>query len=123
MWRSRTVLSWRDILNLGLGKYSIAEVTAQEPRCVEIDGSAQDSRQLVLHREKFEAGSVSRLELHDHIHVAVRQKVFAQNRPEERELSNMIAPAEVANALRWNFYLRASHMNVGSRLTRLPAPC
>jgi hypothetical protein len=77
MCRSRTVLSWRDILDLGVGEHPVAEVTAQKPGCIEVNGPTQNYRQLVLHREEVEAGNMSGLEFHDYVDVTVRQEVVA----------------------------------------------
>jgi|ERR1039457_868038 hypothetical protein len=112
MCRSRTKLSWRDILNLGVGEHSVAEVTAQKPGCIKVDGPAKNTRQLILHREEVEAGNVSGLEFHDHVHVTVWQKIVAQNRAEEREPTDVMPSAEGANAFHRYVDSCAFHLNI-----------
>jgi hypothetical protein len=73
------MLSWRDILNLSVGEYPVAEVTAQKPGSVKVDRPSQNGRQLVLHRKEVEARYVARFEFNDYVDVAVRQKIVAQN--------------------------------------------
>ena len=55
--RSRTKLSWRDILNLGIGEHSVAEKAAQKFGCVEVYSPAENFRKLVLRREEVETGA------------------------------------------------------------------
>jgi len=77
MCRSRTELSWRDILNLGFGEYSVAEVAAQKTWGIKIYSPTENGRQLILHSEELEAGNVSELEFHDHVDVTIWQKIVS----------------------------------------------
>lgn len=62
---------------------------------VQINLSAQHDRQRVLQLDEFEEPhSRLRLELDQHIHVAVRAEVVAQGRAEQRQLANVVALAE-----------------------------
>jgi len=112
MCRSRTALSWRDILNLGVGERSIAEVGAQKPCGVKINPAAEDCRQLFLHREEIEAWGVTGLELDDHVHVAVWPEIVTEYRAEESEPADVMPPAKAADPVRRYFDSRALHLNI-----------
>jgi len=70
---------WRDILNLGVGEGSITEVSAQKSWGVEIHSSAQDLGELAFEAEELQARRATGLELHQHIHIARRPEIVAQN--------------------------------------------
>jgi len=110
MCRSRTKLSWRDILNLGVGERAVAEVSAQKARSVKINPATEDLRQLFLHREEIEARHVTGFELDDHVHVAVWPKIVAKDRAEEREPADVMPPAKAADPVRRYFDSRALHL-------------
>ena len=70
---------------------------AQAARRVQIDLSAQQRPQFLLHREESQPRRPVLLELHQHVHVAIGSKVGPQDRTEQHEPSDVIAPAEVGN--------------------------
>src|SRR5713101_5038440 len=94
MWRKRMSPSSRDILDLGLGQDPAAEIGAQKTRSVQVNLAPEDLRQLSFQREEPQSRYVARLELDQHVNVAIRPKVVAKNRAEERKPANMIALAE-----------------------------
>jgi hypothetical protein len=103
------MLSWCDILDLRLSYRSLAEVSAEKARSVQIDPAAENPRQLLLHREKGEPWSVPGLEFNQHVHVAVGAKVVSQNGAEQCELADAMPPTKFAQPLSGNFNLRAPH--------------
>src|SRR5271165_3569306 len=113
MCRSRSRLSWRDILNLGVYEHSSAEVAAQKPRRDKVDGPAHNAQQLFVHREELEAKIVSGVEFFGHVHVAIWAKIIAQNQAEEREpAAAVMSSEEIANAFRRHFDSRVSHLSI-----------
>ena len=89
--------SWRDIDVLGLPENLITKISTEESRRVEINPSAQHFRQLDLHAEKRETGRFTLLELDQHVDVAVRAKVVAQHRAEQRQTPDMVALAQLGD--------------------------
>jgi len=79
MWRNRTKLSWRDILNLGFGERPIAEVLAQKGGCVQVHPPAKDFGKFRLQREKLQARHESGFEFYEHVHIAVGLKVITED--------------------------------------------
>ncbi len=77
MCRSRTKVSWRDILNLGFGQRPIAEVTAEKARRVKVDLAAKNLAQFLFHPEEGETRSLTGFKLHYDVHVTVRPKIVA----------------------------------------------
>src|ERR1700693_1202407 len=96
MWRMGTVSSRLDIHLLGLSQDLVAEVLAQRVHGVQVDPPAQDLRQLILHAREREARRTTRLKLDQHVNVAIRREVVAQDRTEEGEPANVVTAAEVA---------------------------
>jgi hypothetical protein len=92
---SLTASSCCDIQVFGFGEDLVSEVAAQEARGIEIDSAAKDGRKLILHGEERKAWSVSRLELHEDVHVAVGAEVGTQHRAEQGKAPDMMTPAEV----------------------------
>jgi hypothetical protein len=109
-------------LNLGISEDLVAEVAAQKSGRIEINSSAKNGRQFVLHSEEVQAGNVSGLEFHDHIYVAVRLKIIAQDRTEKREPADVMTAAKGTNAFRGYFNLRAFHRNVWQISQLVPCP-
>jgi hypothetical protein len=110
MWRNRTKLSWRDILNLGLGQCTVAEVSAQKGWSVQIDLPSQNFGELALKAEKIQARYEIGLKFYEHVHIAARLEIVAQDRPEQRQLPYVMPAAKLRNAVSRNFYSRASHL-------------
>src|SRR5205807_4695415 len=109
MCRRRTVLSLRDILNLGFGHHSIAKVRAKEARGVKINSSPDNLRELCLHPEEVEPRRKSGVKLNHHVDVAVRSKIRTKHRSKERESANVISHAEISDSFLWKIDLRACH--------------
>src|SRR5450759_3839307 len=100
IWCRRTQSSLRDKLDLGFGHHFFTEVAAKETLGAQIDAAADDLAQLVLHADHVEEGDLGLgCELHQHVHVALRPEVVAQYGPEEREMLDGIAAAELGDAL------------------------
>jgi len=59
MWRNRTLSSCCDIHVLRLGEHLVAEIAAQESLGVQVDVSAQQLGEFILHGEESEPGRVS----------------------------------------------------------------
>jgi hypothetical protein len=94
MWRIR-IRSSGDILRLGRSHHLIAEMTAQVARRAQIHAApAHQGRQLDLdaHHVEERRGGIG-LELHQQIDVAVRTCGAFQARPEQRQLTDAVAPA------------------------------
>src|SRR5579885_3179981 len=117
MWRSRTMVSWRDILNLGFCQRSIAEVSAQKGRRVEIHFPAKNFGEFALETEKLQARYESGIEFDEHIHVAAWLEVVTQDRSEQRQLADVMPAAKLRDAVLWNFDPRASHIAQNSFAT------
>src|SRR5690349_960459 len=99
MCASESLASCRDILNFGLAQGFIAEVVAQEPRCVQVDAASENPRELILHGEEGETRRAPREELDEHVDIAVRPEIVAQDRSEERELPDAVTAAESSDFL------------------------
>ena len=67
MWCRRTVSSCRDIQVLRFGQNFITKVVAEESDGVQVDFSAEQCAELVLHREEIEAGRVAVLEFDENV--------------------------------------------------------
>jgi hypothetical protein len=117
MWRSRTNVSWRDILNLGFGQRSIAEVSAQKGRRVEINLPAKNFGEFALKAEKLQARHECGIEFDEHIHVAAWPEVVTQDRSEQRQLPDVMPAAKLRDTVSGNFYPRASHFAQNSFAT------
>ena len=82
MWRRRTQSSLRDKLDLGFGYHFLTEVAAEKSLGPQVDVASDDLAQLVLHADHVDEGDLGlRCELHQHVHVALRTEVGAQDRP------------------------------------------
>ena len=100
MWRRRTQSSLRDKLDLGFGYHFLTEVAAEKSLGPQVDVASDDLAQLVLHADHVDEGDLGlRCELHQHVHVALRTKVGAQDGPEEGEAPDGIAAAKRGDAL------------------------
>src|SRR5260370_1741245 len=99
MWRIGTVSSGSDIQFLGFGQHLVAKVFTELVRSLQISAPAQDVGELFLHRKVGEARGVPLIELDEHIYVAVRGEVVAEYRAEKGQATNMMAPAEVDDAI------------------------
>src|ERR1043165_1041185 len=88
--RSRS--SRRGVQLLRLAKDLVPEVLAEEAGRVQVYLPAEQSGQFALHREEREAGRVAGLELDQNVDVAIRPKVLAQHRAEQRQTRD-VAPA------------------------------
>jgi len=85
-----TAGSRRDILIFGFREHLAAEVAADGRRSVEVDGPIEQSAQFFLHPEEPEPRRPSRLELNQHVHVAVGTEIVAQCGPEHGKPTNAI---------------------------------
>jgi hypothetical protein len=96
MWRSR-VASALCITHLCRGEHLVAKVWAEVLGRPQIYfAPAQDRRHLPLHRsEREESGRVSSLKLDEHVNIALRMEIFAQDGAEERETTDVMTAAEV----------------------------
>jgi len=72
-------------------------MSAQELRRVQVNSALRNLAQFSLHPEEFKTRSVPRLEFHQNIHVTPRRKIIPQDRAKERELSNVVFPAEFSD--------------------------
>lgn len=95
MCRTRTSSPWTGILNRGVGQDVVAEEAAQGSWRVQIDLAPEHRGQLVLQLEERESRSLPGLELDEDVDVALRPEVLAENGPEQRELADRVALAEV----------------------------
>lgn len=93
------MLSRRDKDILRLGEDLVSEVSAEEARGVQVDGSAEDGGEFVLHGEEREAGGGAGLELDEDVDVAVGAEVIAEHGAEESEAPDAVAAAEVGEGL------------------------
>ena len=100
MWCSRTIGSWRDILNLCRRHCLLAEGGTQECRGIEVNFPSQQFREFPFHPKEFEPRHVSRFELDEDINVARRREVLAQHRTEQRQSMDVPMPANPANRSR-----------------------
>jgi hypothetical protein len=57
-------------VNLGVGDYLVANVSAQKAGSLQINFAAEELRQFVFHREEIQARNVIRIELDKDIDVA-----------------------------------------------------
>src|SRR6266403_1728483 len=99
MWRIGTVSSRLDIQFLGFGQHLVAKVFTELARSLQIGAPAQDVGELFLNRKVGEARGVPLVELDEHIYGAVRGEVVAKYRAEKGQATNMMAPAEVDDAI------------------------
>jgi hypothetical protein len=79
-----------DIGRLGFAQDPIAEIVAEGCGRVQVDLASQETAKLVLQTEESEARDVARLELHEHVDVAVDTKIGTEHRSEERKLSDVV---------------------------------
>src|SRR4051794_18338129 len=86
-----------DIEGAGLGLDLIAEVLAEPTARVEVDPTTDDPRQFLLHPEEIQARRVARLELHQYIDIALGSEVVTKDRPEEAQVFDVVATAELAD--------------------------
>src|SRR6266849_10601542 len=93
-----------DILDNGFGLHALTEVGTEPLQGVEIDLAPKEIRQLLLHAEERETRNVVRIELDQHVDVTVRAEVVAQDRPEQRELTDVVATAEVRDLVLGNIH-------------------
>jgi hypothetical protein len=79
---NRTASSFR-ILYLGLAQDVLAEIATEIRGSSQVDFATEEIRELSLDpRHPDQSDAVSRLKLHEHVHVAVRTELIAQNGPE-----------------------------------------
>ena len=95
MWRSRTIGSWRDILNLCLRHRLLTESGTQECRGIEVDFPSQQLGEFSLHSKEFQPRHVSRFKLDEDIYIARRREVLAQYRTEKRQSTDVPPPAKL----------------------------
>ena len=81
---------------------SSLEVGAQVFSGTKIDppASEQGAQLLLEIEEREEPGGLARLELHEHVHVAVETQVIAKHRAEQRQATNMPPLAEGGDRIR-----------------------
>jgi hypothetical protein len=99
MWRSR-IASGRGILYIGTGNHLVPEIATQLGRGAQVDFSPDKVREFPLHVRQAEvARPVAWLELHQYVNVAVRAEAVGDDRAEQGQLPNMVAPAELGQLL------------------------
>jgi hypothetical protein len=106
---SRTHPSRRDIRFLRRVESLLAEMWAQKPRRIQIYLPPQNPRKLFLHPEECQPRRKTRLEFHQHIHVAVRPEIFPQHGAKQAQPPDVVPPAKRLNSLFGNRYLRSAH--------------
>src|SRR5438874_2452050 len=98
MWRRAAApRSGLLILRLRFRQHSFAHMWAYELRRVQVNPATEDFRKLLLHREERKPRRAARLELDQHVHVAVVTKVIAQHRAEEGQPADVVLSAEVGD--------------------------
>src|SRR5450759_838641 len=86
------------ILNQCGGEDFVPKVTAQIARRAQVHFSAQHPAKLALHLHDAEqTGNMLKLELDQHIDVAVGSKAVREDGPEEREFADVVLPAKPLN--------------------------
>jgi hypothetical protein len=75
--------SRRLIESIGLGEYLVTEVGAQKTGRIQVDAAPQNLGELILHPEERQPGDMVRLELDQHVDIAVGTEVVAEHRPEQ----------------------------------------
>jgi hypothetical protein len=66
---------------------------------VQIDRPPHQFGQFILQGKKGEPRYVARLKLDQHIHIALRAEVIAQDRAEQRQLADVVATTEILYGL------------------------
>jgi len=80
----------------GILQHAVAKVGTDRQRGQKVHLSTQDLPQLDLHAgEANQSRNVTRLELHEHVDVALLSKVLPKDRAEEREPTCVMPTAEV----------------------------
>jgi hypothetical protein len=82
-------------VHLGFGKDLVSEVWAKALGRIQINVTAENPGQFLLHREERQAGDVARIEFHEHVHVAVLPEILSEHRAEQREPAYVMAAAEL----------------------------
>src|SRR5687767_8902859 len=82
------------ILNLSGLQHLVADSVVEELRGHQVHGpAAEESRQLVLKTDEPEPRHVTGLELHEDVDVG--PEILSQDGAEQRQLENVVAPAEL----------------------------
>src|SRR2546423_1759037 len=98
MWRRAAAPRSRLlILRLRFRQHSFADVRTHELRRIQVNPPTEDFRKLLLYREERKPRHAPRLELDQHVHVAVGTKVIAQHRAEEGQPADVVLSAEVGD--------------------------
>ena len=101
--------SCRDREAPGFAENFVAEVGAQALGRVQIDLSLEELAQLVLEGDEAEARGAPRLELDEHVDVALRREVIAEDAPEQREADDAVAPEELGDTIGGNVDRELGH--------------
>ena len=84
MCYSRILSGSRSILDLGILDDLFSEELAEVFRSAHVNGSAQHLGQLAFHAgQSQQAGLTARLELHEHIDIAVRTEIVSEHGAKE----------------------------------------
>ena len=76
----------------------VSEIGAERPRCPQVDGSAEERRQLLLHPDEFEVpGRAIGFEFDENVDVAFAPEVRTKHGSEEGKPANVVALAEPAD--------------------------
>src|SRR5437867_13093487 len=102
MWRIGTESSRRDIHVLRFGQDFIPKILAPLLRRPEVDPAAEDLCELLLDVEESEAEPCARLELDEHVDIAVGPEVIAQDGTEQGETPNVTSAAKLGEAFTRN---------------------
>src|SRR5438128_1053354 len=94
MCSSRSRSSSFGIEKLRLREHLPSEIRTEETRRIEVDPSAENLAQLVLHREERQARRVSWLEFDEDVDVALGPKLRSQDRSEESEPADVVRLAK-----------------------------
>ena len=81
-----------NILYLRLGPNLLPEIGAEKRWRIQVDRPSEDRRELVLHGKEGQPRNMSGLEFDQHVDVALRAKIIAQDRAEECEPCDMMPP-------------------------------
>src|SRR3990172_5348885 len=83
--------------NLRLALDPSPDARTQEPTCAEVHPPPQDLREFRLQVEEAEPRRVPRFKVDEHVNVALRLKIFAEDRPEQGQPPDVVTPAKPRN--------------------------
>jgi hypothetical protein len=119
--------SCRLIFDLRLAQNFVAQIFAQKSPSVEVHFSPKKLGEFALHGKEIKPDRSVRLELDQHVDVAVRAEVIAKDRPEQRQFPNPVTSAKLrylfliyVKAVVTHYCLLHRHSRKSSTSTSLP---